>query len=260
MTKVSPIDAAWKSIFDKYSIHKHNFSRKPFIISAKEIKEATYHFKQTAAREVRILCKQDTREKRPSVFIENNLFILPIKNGIYAIIQGEGYIDIPSIDSSPQEYTSKLNFPLETVKVGNSEMQHLDYAYASSIIRTFFEDDTLVLTIRGRKYTPEFSFHVGKYKHLLTAKSVQTEVDAGYEGINTVVLVEAKNSISNNIIIRQLYYPFRQWQLHTSKKVKVCFFEKRDTEFCLWEFQFEKEMDYHSIILTRTKKFQLESE
>ncbi len=34
-------------------------------------------------------------------------------------------------------------------------MQHLDFAYASSLIRTFMEDDTLVLTIRGRKYTPE---------------------------------------------------------------------------------------------------------
>jgi hypothetical protein len=56
----------------------------------------------------------------------------------------------------------------------------LDFAYASSLIRTFLEDDSLVLTVRGRKCTPKFSFRVGKQN--ITAESVQTEVDAGYEG------------------------------------------------------------------------------
>jgi hypothetical protein len=69
-------------------------------------------------------------------------------------------------------------------------MQHLDYAYAASLIRTFTEDPSLVLTIRGRKYTPEFEFYVGKQP--IKVSSVQTEVDAGYEGKNQVVLVEAK--------------------------------------------------------------------
>lgn len=32
-------------------------------------------------------------------------------------------------------------------------MQHLDFAYASSLIRTFLEDEYLFLTIRGRKYS-----------------------------------------------------------------------------------------------------------
>ena len=95
-------------------------------------------------------------------------------------------------------------------------MQHLDFAYAASLVRTFLEDDSLVLTIRGRKYTPKFSFNVGKQN--LTAESVQTEVDAGYEGKNQVVLIEAKNSQTDNVIIRQLFYPFRQWQHHTKKK------------------------------------------
>ena len=35
---------------------------------------------------------------------------------------------------------------LDTSQIGNSEMQHLDYAYASSLVRTFLEDETLVLT------------------------------------------------------------------------------------------------------------------
>ncbi len=38
---------------------------------------------------------------------------------------------------------------LDTTEIGDSEMQHLDYAYAASLIRTFTEDPSLVLTIRG---------------------------------------------------------------------------------------------------------------
>jgi hypothetical protein len=134
-------------------------------------------------------------------------------------------------------------------------MQHLDFAYASSLIRTFLNDDTLVLTIRGRKYTPKFEFNVGHNK--ITVEGVQTEVDAGYEGRNQVVLIEAKNSTSKNTIIRQLYYPFRQWQQHTKKKVNILFFEKRKTEYLLWQFTFKDEMDYNSIELVRSAKFEI---
>lgn len=70
-------------------------------------------------------------------------------------------------------------------------MQHLDFAYASSLIRTFMNDPSLVLTIRGRKYTPEFYFYVNDQK--INVSSVQTEIDAGYEGEKKIVLVEAKN-------------------------------------------------------------------
>lgn len=129
---------------------------------------------------MRILCKQDHRGKVPTIMTDNGLFLLPIKNGKYVIVQGEGYFDIPEITTNAKKYQSKISFELETSRVGNSEMQHLDFAYASSIIRTFFNDDSLVLTIRGRKYTPKFSFYVNNHK--ITAESVQTEVDADYEG------------------------------------------------------------------------------
>ncbi len=135
----------------------------------------------------------------------------------------------------------------------NSEMQRIDFAYASSLIRSFMKDDSLVLTIRGRKYTPEFSFYVGEQK--ITAKSVQTEVDAGYEGKEQVVLVEVKNSKVSNTIIRQLYYPFRQWQEHTSKKVIPLFFERNDSEYHIWQFEFKDIENYNSIKLVRTGKF-----
>lgn len=227
------------------------------MLTAEQIKLATKHFTTTNEREVRVLCKQNTREHRPDVFVEQNLFILPIKNGVYALVQGEGYVDIPEINTTQQIYHSKLDFELKTSLIGNSEMQHLDFAYASSLIRSFLEDNSLVLTIRGRKYTPKFEFRAGRHQHPITAESVQTKIDAGYEGKNQVVLIEAKNGASKNTIIRQLYYPFRQWQQHTAKKVNILFFEKRKTAYSLWEFGFSDPENYHSIIILRSATFEI---
>ena len=246
---------SWKAIFDALYVLDHDFDKSPFIISADQIKEATKGFIKTGAREPRILCKHDTREARPEIFIENGLFLLPTLNGEYAIIKGEGYVDIPVIAGTANTYTSKLGFQLDTSCVGNSEMQHLDFAYATSLVRTFLQDDSLVLTIRGRKYTPKFSFKVGS--HEITTEGVQTEVDAGYEGKEQVVLLEAKNSKTTNVIIRQLFYPFRQWQQHTEKRVRTLFFEKREKFYFLWEFLFDDIHNYNSIRLERSQCFEI---
>lgn len=246
---------SWQSIFDKYHIHTHNFDSSPFYITAEQIKKATSHFSKTGEKEVRILCKQDSRESRPDVFVKKNLFLLPIKNGHYVIVKGEGYIDIPIIEAITKVYQTKLDFSLDTSKVGNSEMQHLDYAYASSLIRTFLEDESLVLTIRGRKYTPKFTFQV--HGQNITVESVQTEVDAGYEGKNLVALIEAKNSSTQNVIIRQLFYPFRQWSNYTKKKVVPIFFEKRQGNYSLWQFEFRNLNDYNSIKIVKSCKYEI---
>lgn len=248
---------SWEKIFADYRILEHDFNVEPFSLSAKQIKTACQHFTKTAEKEVRLLCKQDARTDRPQVFVDNQLFLLPVKNGHYVIVRGEGYVDIPDIVSTPQQYASQLDFKLESSEIGNSEMQHLDFAYASSLIRTFLNDDSLVLTIRGRKYTPEFSFYVGK--QLIKTQSVQTEVDAGFEGRDKIVLVEAKNAKTNNTIIRQLFYPYKQWKSQTAKEVFLIFFEKRGDTFCLWQYGFSDENNYNSIVLLNSAQFYIQS-
>lgn len=244
---------SWTKIFEDNHVLEHDFSTGPFYIDAASIKLSVQDFTKTAEKEVRILCKMDTRESVPKIMKDNGLFLLPVKNGKYALVKGEGYVDIPDIVGEAEVYSSKLSFILESSKVGNSEMQHLDFAYASSIIRTFMDDPSLVLTIRGRKYTPEFNFHVGEQE--IAVKSVQTEVDAGYEGKDKLVLIEAKNTKTKNTIIRQLYYPYRQWSERVKKEVVVLFFEKRRSEYLLWEYSFTDKNDYNSIVLKRSKRY-----
>src|SRR3989339_728740 len=101
---------SWNKIFDDYKILDYDFDKSPFPLSATQIKRACQKFKETGEKEVRILCKQDSREDRPDIFIEHNLFLLPVKNGYYNIIKGNGYIDIPEIKKEEVVYSSKLDF------------------------------------------------------------------------------------------------------------------------------------------------------
>ncbi len=247
---------SWKKIFKDYKILENDFNKKPFILTAGQIKKSVQNFKTTTEKEVRILCTLTRREDLPEIMRENNLFLLPIKNGKYVIVKGEGYIDIPEIKSEAIKHKKKVNWDVETSKIGSSEMQHIDYAFIMSVIRTFVEDNTLLQTIRGRKYTPEFDFIVGKSN--INVISVQTEVDSGYEGEKQIILIEGKNAKTKNTIIRQLYYPFRQWSLNVpNKKVRNIFFEKRGDEYMLWEYKFMDKNDYNSIKLVKSERYTL---
>ena len=252
-------DKSWKKIWDDKHLDNHDFSQAPVLVTAEEIKRSCQNFTETNEKEVRILCKQDTRDSRPQIFKDNDLFLLPKKNGTYYIIKGEGYVDVPDITTPIIDYHKQLDFELESSKVGDSEMQHLDYAYANSLIRTFMGDPSLVLTIRGRKYTPLFTFKVNGFD--IETQSVQTEVDAGYEGRDKIVLIEAKNSSATTEIIRQLYYPFRQWSENTKKEVIPLFFEKRiingESIYYIWQYRFSDMNDYNSISLVKSARYRI---
>ena len=243
----------WERVIKAHDLNNYDFDRAPFYIDMQSIRETIVSAKTPAQRKICVLYNHFHREKRPDFFIDNDLFLLPLKKGKYVIVKGDGYIDFPPIDSNPINHKSMLSFELETMRMLDTGTQHLDYAYATSILRTFLSDETLVLTIRGRKYTPEFSFRVGKFR--LNVVGVQTEVDAGYEGEKQVVLVEAKNRDVTDVIIRQLFYPFRQWTRHTKKKVIPVFFDRDMDEYRFWQFDFKDPDDYNSIFLVKSSKY-----
>jgi len=250
-------DGPWEAIFTAYGINEHDFDIAPFYLSAQEIKDATKHFPKTGQKEVRILCYQAERKDRPQVFSDNDLFLLPVKNGHYVIVKGEGYMEVSEITSPPIKFNPAHGFELESAKVGDSEMQHLDFAHASGMLEDFVGEGRLYLTIRGRKYTPEFEFRVGGNR--ITTKGVQTEVDAGYEGKEVVVLVEGKNTKVKDTIIRQLYYPYRKWAKETGKRVIPMFFEKNGDEYMFWMYEFADPEDYNSIRLVRSRRMRVNS-
>ena len=84
---------AWTKIFSDY-FADHDFESSPGTLTADMIKQSTAQFSKTSDREVRLLTKIDARESLPEILRDRELFILPIRNGVYILIKGEGFYNL----------------------------------------------------------------------------------------------------------------------------------------------------------------------
>lgn len=177
--------------------------------------------RELSGREPRLMMKFDHSVQLPPALRDAGKFILPLKNGLYAILKGQGY-HRPEPCPPVRDFARQTSFHLGTSQTGLSEMQHLDQAFNTGLLSEFLSEPVLYPTIRGRKRSPSFSFQVGS--HQLDVEAVQVEIDGGYEGPDCVVVVEAKIGECDDFHLRQLYYPYRFWQQLSHKRVRPVFF------------------------------------
>jgi hypothetical protein len=95
-------------------------------ITAKQIK-------QISNEEPRLMAKIDTIERLPSIFKQNDLFILPISRKEYAIVKGKGYHTFEHIIARPITYSTTLHFP-SSVQGIKSENAYLEYAKSCGLL------------------------------------------------------------------------------------------------------------------------------
>jgi len=221
----------------------------PIRMLAAEIKART-------GLEPRLMAKFDHRHQVPEALRRRNLFLLPIRNGEYALLPGEGYHTLEPC-TAPGDFPSRAEFTLRTLEQGLSESQYLDLAYHSGLLSHFTGVATLFPTIRGRKRAPRFGFRVGGFD--LEVEGVQVEVDAGYEGPHEVLILEAKIGDPADFHLRQLYYPFRFWSQLTPKRVRPIFFTFSPQEgvIRLREYQFDPPDCYRAPRLVRAAAYRL---
>lgn len=219
------------------------------LITADQVRELT-------GREPRLMMKFDHTTNLPPVLRESGRFILPLKNGVYAIIKGQGYHQ-PESCGPVLEYARQTQFELKTTSTGISEMQHLDIAFNTGLLGYFLKEETLYPTIRGRKRSPHFSFEVAG--HSLEAEGVQVEIDGGFEGRRSVTLVEAKIGECEDFHLRQLYYPVRFWSQHTKKQIRSVFFtyDPVDEVYRFREYDFDPPEKYGSPRLVKAAAFRI---
>jgi len=210
------------------------------------------------------MAKMDARSDLPTIFRSNGLFVLPVSNGEYVIVKGDGYHDLETPDSSPRTFQSTMPFDLVTSRVGRSEMQYVDLAYNAGLIEHFMGVDSLYLSVRGRKFSSSFDFRVNG-SPVLHVEGVQIEIDGGFEGERTFVVLEAKIDWTGNFNVRQLYYPLRSWEetlraRSALKQVRPMFFvyDTQESTYRFWEYRFGAQEDYESIEFVRSKQFKLE--
>ena len=247
----------WDKIVEDLDLVNHDFDKEVFSISHKKIKDIVSTFSHIAnnKKEIRNLGSQTTRESRPKFFIDNNLFLLPSTNTSWYFIKGDGYFDIPQIESDIPVKPAPSEVQFDTL-TGDAEARFINEAFARSIIQDFCEDPNLKMTLMGRRYA---SFDFQAYNQNLKCSGIQIEIDAGYESLNQIVLVEAKALMPTNETIRQLFFPFKFISGLSKKSIRCIFLivSKNKDYLVLYEYGFKDPNIYESIYKKNQIKYLL---
>jgi hypothetical protein len=242
-------DKAWEQLFEKHKIAATVADKQFMFINSTEINEF---------REARLMTKFDHKSQLPKLFSDNNLSILPISRGGYIIGNLETFYDFDSSEDIP---VTKFNFPnyLESLDYRNvnSEATAINCAFVSDIIQDFTGDEDIRPTVSGRMSSLSFNFGINSNKEKLNINVInsQIEIDGGFEGRNTLSLIEAKNYISKDFIVRQLYYPYKLWASKINKTVRPIFLTYTNGIFHLREYTFDDPNYYNSLRLIQEKKY-----
>ncbi|HIV30017.1 MAG TPA: transcriptional regulator [Candidatus Pullichristensenella excrementipullorum] len=246
-------DTAWQALFDKYDILNKIHRDGQFVISANQIKEF---------REPRLMTKFDHKINLPVVFAANRLTILPITRGDYVISSFSAYkkFDPPVTAAQRVSIPSHIQSLMPQFLV--SEAIALNCANACGILGDFLEDDDLMPTVSGRMTSGFFGFNIETDfgMRYVEVSNSQIEIDAAYEGINYLSLFEAKRDLSDDFLVRQLYYPFRVWSSRVTKPVKPVFLIFSNGMFNLYQYQFDDPQNYNSLRLVKQKNYVIATE
>lgn len=255
MSRCTTNKEAWSLLFEKYNIldeiNKNGF----FKITAKEINEF---------REARLMTKFDNSANLPDLFKDNDLAILPITSNSYMIAKFQTYMKFEKTDD---EEIEKINFPeyIQSLDYNNitSEALAINCAYITQILEHFLEEDDLVPTISGKMGSGNFEFKINKKENKeefinVSVQNSRIEIDGGFEGVNSLALIEAKNVISDDFMVRQLYYPYRLWKSKINKPVRPIYMVYSNGIFNVYEYKFENDEDYSSIKFVKSKRYSIE--
>jgi len=252
----SQTSQAWARLAERYRLLERLATGESVKLSADEIKEV-------GGREPRLMTKFDTRESRPPQLA--GATILPLTNGTYVVLPGDGYHDLHDLPATKQWSLPKVAADLRTLPWSTgpcSESQALDMALASGILGDFLSDPRVYLTVRGRRRSPkiEFDFRCKAHVERVVSDGVQIEVDSGLEG-EGVHLLEGKLGSRDNFHIRQLYYPLRMWKEQLpEKEVTAVFMTWSNRRFALRRFSFDPLDDYHAIRLAHAVDYVLDED
>lgn len=239
-------DEAWTALLDALDIRiDRKVSNE---ITAQDIKDVT-------GREPRIVCSMDSHDKLAAPLQDRGMFVLPVRNGVYRLVQGLGYHDLEAPSGDVEEHHSTIPFEFVTT-TGAAEDRYLQYAYNTGLLSEFTGYDDIYQTSVGRKFSNAFRFRVGDSRPL-DVEGVQFQVDGLFEGHEAVLIVEAKADQRESFIVRQLYYPYRHYDGDADKDIRTFFFLHDDDNdrYKFWEYVFRDPEDYASIQLRQAKEY-----
>lgn len=250
----------WEEIFDDYNVLDVIEEDGLFKITSTEIGKY---------KEARLMTKFDYVSQLPDIFYNNHLTIMPIKRGEYAIGHFDAYYEYDSKITDDYLIKDRVEMPfpswIESLDIDNitSESAMLNAAIAGNLLNDLLEideDDIPLLTVDGRMSSLDFSFNIGHLlnsnkNYRLEVENSQMEIDGGYETHDKLILIEAKNNVTDSFITRQLYYPFQRWIKEVNKEVIPIFLQYSNNTFNFSVFRFDDVNSYNSIQLIKRKNY-----
>jgi hypothetical protein len=240
------IDKAWEQLFNQHNILSQINAEGSFRIASSQINKV---------HEARLMAKFDKSANLPQIFRENKLSILPVTRGEYII---GPFITHEPIQYQPVKPKQVENPRLETLKPDDlyNEASALFFAYNSGIIQDVMGSNDVKLTVGSRMGSGAFSFSVqNKLKPqnpaTIEVKNSQIEIDAGFESPEQFLICEAKNQAPSELLIRQLYYPYRLWSEKITKPVSAALLAFSNDIFHVFTYAFEDKKNYNSIALKK---------
>ncbi|MDR1093238.1 MAG: transcriptional regulator [Clostridiales bacterium] len=205
------------------------------------------------------MAKFDQSAQLPKIFRDNNLSILPVTRGDYII---GPFATHEALRYKPTKPKQVENPRLETLRPDNlySEASALFFAYNSGIINDVMGSAKVNFTVNGRMGSGVFSFSVQNKLQpqkpaTIEVRNSQIEIDAGFESPDAFLICEAKNQASEELLIRQLYYPYRLWSEKISKPVIPVFLAFSNDTFHVFTYEFQDKLNYNSIVLKNYKSY-----
>ena len=264
MSKPKKIDEAWEQLFEQYRILSHIDNDGVFRITADQI---------NVVHQARLMAKFDRSALLPEIFRSNQLSILPDTKGTYLIGPFKTHEKIeygitdPNI-AKPSPVRVKLPTFLKTIDPLDlySESAILSFAYNSGIIKDIMGDaEDVRFTVNGRMKSGSFSFFVENSRQSQNSIAVdvansQIEIDAGFESPDLFVICEAKQKAPEELLIRQLYYPYRLWKEKIQKPVVPVFLTFSGDIFHVFIYEFTDDTIYNSIKLKEHREYMFAEE
>lgn len=246
-------DIAWEKLFKKYEILEEINKNNYFKIKSSQIKEFN---------EPRLMTKFDHKKQLPQLFIDNNLAILPLTRGSYIISEMETYHDFETQKTKIRSVEFPAN--IQSIDINNitSEATAINIAHIAGMVEDFTGEASR-LTVSGRMSSGEFSFNIFNRRidnFSIDIKKSQIEIDAGFETDTSLLLFEVKNSVSDDFLIRQLYYPYRLWQAKIQKQIRSIYMIYSNGIFTMYEYKFEQIDFYNSTKLIKKQAYKFEEE
>ncbi|MDU4730124.1 type II restriction enzyme [Corynebacterium kefirresidentii] len=222
-----------------------------FFISAREVEKIS-------ARQPRLMAKHDFSTSRPWIFQRLQLGIVPVSRSEYLVGRFNLYEKFPE---AQREEVRTLQLPagLDTLSLEgvSSEAVALNGASASGMLEDFLACGPLQATVAGRMSTREMQVRLPDLGVEVAVDRAQMEIDGGFESLEHLVLVEAKNHLSDDFNIRQLYFPYRRFQQRLAKEVVPVYLVYSNGIFHLYRYEFRDPADFRSIALVDSARYAL---